>query len=157
MIYKINFYKSFATHVNQLMIFFIDQLLDKLDNSISIQQRFTQGPVFVLGITILPTKVSSLIKCLKGNEDAEHYDRAVDSLKALNCSTTVKALETDIMSNMIQVVKGKLITLLPAKLNEECKGGELEMECIALEDDEQAKWLFNFLEFNAEMMKEAKI
>lgn len=61
------------------------------------------------------------------------------------------------MSNMIQVVKGKLITLLPAKLNEECKGGELEMECIALEDDEQAKWLFNFLEFNAEMMKEAKI
>lgn len=97
------------------------------------------------------------MRCLKGKDDAEQYERAVESLKALGCLTTLKALESDIMSQIIKFVKAKLLSLLPMKLNEECKGGELEMDCIALEDNEQAKWLFNFLEFNAEMMKEAKI
>lgn len=135
----------------------IPKLMDEFQKNISIQKRFHQGPVYVLEVSVLPTKISTLLQSVKGQEAADNYIRAKESLEALNCQETLKVLENDVITQINQFVKEKLIEIVPEKVNEECKGGNLEIECIALEDKEEARWLYSFLEFNAEMMKDAKI
>ena len=47
------------------------------------------------------------------------------------------------------VLMDKLSTLLLQKMNE--REGGLELDCIALEETEEARWLFTFMEFQAQM------
>jgi len=131
--------------------------MTEFQNAINVQRRFTQGPVFVLEVSVLPTNAVSLLECVQGKESAEHYTRVVEGLEALNCKETLKKLEEDIMKSITLSLQTKLIEIIPNIINEEVKGSPLDMDCIALEDKEEARWLYTFLAFNEEMMKEAKI
>mmetsp|Transcript_9071 Transcript_9071/g.11708 ORF Transcript_9071/g.11708 Transcript_9071/m.11708 type:complete len:259 (+) Transcript_9071:98-874(+) len=135
----------------------IQKIMTEFQNAINVQRRFTQGPVFVLEVSVLPTNAVSLLECVQGKESAEHYTRVVEGLEALNCKETLKKLEEDIMKSITLSLQTKLIEIIPNIINEEVKGSPLDMDCIALEDKEEARWLYTFLAFNEEMMKEAKI
>ena len=47
----------------------------------------------------------------------------------------------------------RMSEIVPEKMKLKKKNADLEIQCVALEDAEEAKWLYNFLEFMEQMKK----
>ena len=149
--------KTMLSRATAALTEIVPKLVTEFKTSIKVQQRFSSGPVFVLEVSVLPSSIVSLVETAQGEEAAEKYKNVMEGLEFLNCTESIKEVEREIVPKLIDQVKHDLIKMVPEMMNEESKGGKFEMNCIALEDQEEARWLYTFLEFNAQMMKDAKI
>uniref|UniRef100_A0A7S2NV13 Uncharacterized protein n=1 Tax=Leptocylindrus danicus TaxID=163516 RepID=A0A7S2NV13_9STRA len=149
--------KTMLSRATNALTEIVPKLVTEFKTSIKVQQRFSSGPVFVLEVSVLPSSIVSLVETAQGEEAAEKYKAVMAGLEFLNCTESMKEVEREIVPKLIDQVKQDLIKMVPEMMNEQSKGGKFEMDCIALEDQEEARWLYTFLEFNAQMMKDAKI
>jgi hypothetical protein len=116
---------------------------------LTIGRRFSQGKVTVLHVTLKPLAMPRYLSDVKDDEAAKKYSSAIATLEALGATETMKCLEREMLDQVRKGLMQKLSTLLLQKMNEMESG--LELECIALEEAEEARWLFTFMEFQAQM------
>jgi hypothetical protein len=134
------------------------------DDFLTIGRRFSQGKVTVLHVVLKPSAMSrylsDIVKHDNSNETtdatgtttttaADQYSSAMSTLQALNATETMKCLEREMLHQVRKGLMSKLSALLLQKMNDMESG--LELECIALEEAEEARWLFTFMEFQAQM------
>ena len=119
------------------------------NKDLTIGKHFSQGRVTVLHVGLKSSAMSRYIAQVKSEESATHYSSAMSMLEALGASSTMTCLEREMLMHVRKGLMDKLSTLLLQKMNE--KGNGLELECIALEESEEARWLFTFMEFQEQM------
>jgi hypothetical protein len=145
------------------------------DDFLTIGRRFSQGKVTVLHVVLKPLAMSRYLSDIIAIDDenqnveaaistpstttttttttttsaADQYSSAMSTLQALNATETMKCLEREMLEQVRKRLMQKLSTVLLQKMNEMESG--LELECIALEEAEEARWLFTFMEFQAQM------
>jgi len=118
---------------------------------VTIGKRFNQGKVIVLHVSLKAANMSRYIEEVQGEDAAEHYRCAISTLKLLGATSTMKNLEDEMFPQVRQGLMDKVTDLLVSTMKE--KEGGLEIECIALEEAEEARWLFTFMEFQEQMKK----
>lgn len=120
------------------------------ENCLTIGRRFSQGKVTVLHVVLKPSAMSRYLSDVhKDDAAADKYSSAISTLEALGATETMKCLEREMLNQVRKGLMEKLSALLLQKMHEMESG--LELECIALEEAEEARWLFTFMEFQAQM------
>jgi hypothetical protein len=66
-------------------------------------------------------------------------------------ATTRAAFDAEILPKVRTGMMTKMSEIVPEKMKLKKGNGDLEIQCVALEDAEEAKWLYNFLEFMEQM------
>mmetsp|Transcript_2717 Transcript_2717/g.3962 ORF Transcript_2717/g.3962 Transcript_2717/m.3962 type:complete len:273 (-) Transcript_2717:230-1048(-) len=116
---------------------------------LTIGKRFNQGKVIVLHVGLKAAAMGKYIEDVDGEDAAEHYRSAMSTLKLMGATETMGSLEREMLPKVRTGMMEKLSDLLVTTMKEKEKG--LEIECIALEESEEARWLFTFMEFQAQM------
>lgn len=116
---------------------------------LTIGKRFHQGRVIVLHVVLKPSSMGRYLEEVNGVEAAEQYRSAMSTLKLLGATNTMSSLENEVLPQVRQKLMEKLTELLLKTMKE--KDSLLEVECIALEEAEEARWLFTFMEFQEQM------
>jgi hypothetical protein len=116
---------------------------------LTIGKRFHQGRVIVLHVVLKPASMCRYLEEVNGMEAAEQYRSAISTLKLLGATNTMSSLEKELLPQVRQKLMGKLTELLLKTMKE--KDALLEIECISLEEAEEARWLFTFMEFQEQM------
>jgi len=129
----------------------IPELTNTTELDLTIGKRFQQGPVIVLQVTLKPTALPQYIEDIKGKEAAEDYRTAVKTLKALNATKTLGSLEQEVLPEVRRGLMDKLSDALVRTMKEKGDSQFLEVECIPLEEGEEARWLFTYMEFQSQM------
>ena len=127
----------------------IPTLSHEIGVEMSIRKRFQQGPVFVLEVDLKGCDLSIILEKTLGNDKAQNYKQAIAALLELNMIKTLKELEQEILPKIRQGLMSKLSAVVPQKINSIHQ--DLCIECITLENHEEAKWLYNFLEYMESM------
>eukprot|EP00542_Grammatophora_oceanica_P017326 CAMPEP_0194048466 /NCGR_PEP_ID=MMETSP0009_2-20130614/27362_1 /TAXON_ID=210454 /ORGANISM="Grammatophora oceanica, Strain CCMP 410" /LENGTH=321 /DNA_ID=CAMNT_0038694329 /DNA_START=72 /DNA_END=1037 /DNA_ORIENTATION=+ len=118
---------------------------------LSITKRFQQGPVFVLEVDMKGCNVAALMEATQGKDAAQHYEQVVSGLQALDMKESLTTFQTEVIPLVRTQLMQKASELIPAKMKSKPSNADLEIECIALDDQEEAKYLFNFLAFMEQM------
>jgi hypothetical protein len=116
---------------------------------LTIGKRFHQGRVIVLHVVLKPASMFRYLEEVNGLKAAEQYQSAMSTLTLLGATNTISSLEKELLPQVRQKLMGKLTELLQKTMKE--KDALLEIECIALEEAEEARWLFTFMEFQEQM------
>lgn len=116
---------------------------------LTIAKRFNQGKVIVLHVILKPASMSRYMEEIRGAVAAEHYQKSMSTLKLLGATETMASLEREMLLDVKQGLMDKVGNLVAKTMKE--KEGGLEIECIALEEAEEARWLFTYMEFQAQM------
>jgi len=124
---------------------------EEIGVEMSISKRFQQGPVFVLEVDMKGCDLLPLLKQSLGEESSLNYSSVVSSLEMLGLVSTKNELEKEILPKVRIGLMQRMAELIPEKIRSFSKTSDLEIQCIALEDSEEAKWLYNFLEFMEQM------
>ena len=117
---------------------------------LEISKRFQQGPVTVLKVVMKAAALPQFIELVEGEHVAEHFNAARTTLKMLEAHETVASLEREILPRIRKGLMEKVSSLLLSTIKDN-EDGSLEVECIALEEPEEATWLFTFMEFHSQM------
>jgi len=120
------------------------------DLDLSIGKRFQQGPVIVLQVDLKPTALPQYIEVTKGKESSDDYQTAVKTLKRLGASKTLASLEQEVLPAVRRGLMDKFSDDL-VRLLKEKESQYMEVECIPLEESEEARWLFTYMEFQSQM------
>lgn len=116
---------------------------------LTIGSRFSQGNLTVLQVDLKATGLPRYVEIVRGKEAAEQFRTAQSALKAIGATDTMGSLEREMLpqvrKGLMDVLSNRLITTM-----KETESG-LEVECIALEEREESRWLFNFMEFQSQM------
>ena len=125
--------------------------LSALYDDLQLGTRFSQGQVTVLHVVLKPSSaaLSRYLCDVKDAAAAQQYATAMTTLRELGATETAQCLEREMLQQVRIGLMDKLSTLLLQKMNE--REGGLELDCIALEETEEARWLFTFMEFQAQM------
>jgi len=126
---------------------------EEIGVEMSISKRFQQGPVFVLEVDMKGCNLLDLLEQSLGEEPSLQYRNIVDGLEVLELTSTKAELEKEILPKVRKGLMQRMSELVPQKIRTFDKTSDLEIQCIALEDSEEAKWLYNFLEFMEQMKK----
>lgn len=126
-----------------------DLAYESEDLELTIAKRFHQGRVIVLNVNLKATAMPRYVEEILGSDAAEHYQSAMHTLSLLNAKETIQCLENEMLPKVRQGLMEKLKETLLTTLKE--KDDLLEVDCIALEEAEEAKWLFTFMQFQEEM------
>jgi len=124
---------------------------EEIGVEMSISKRFQQGPVFVLEVDMKGCNLLDLLEQSLGEEPSLQYRNIVDGLEVLGLTSTKAELEKEILPKVRKGLMQRMSELVPQKIRTFDKTSDLEIQCIALEDSEEAKWLYNFLEFMEQM------
>ena len=116
---------------------------------LTIGKRFHQGRVIVLHVDLKAAAMPRYIEETNGADAAMHYRSAMSTLALLEATETMGTLEREMLPQVRQGLMKKLSDLLMSTMKE--KDNLLEVECIALEEAEEARWLFTFMEFQEQM------
>ena len=116
---------------------------------LTIGKRFHQGRVIVLHVVLKPSSMCRYLEEVSGVEAAEQYRSAMSTLKLLGATKAMSSLENEMLPQVRQKLMEMLTDLLLKTMKE--KDSLLEVECIALEEAEEARWLFTFMEFQEQM------
>mmetsp|Transcript_9677 Transcript_9677/g.13682 ORF Transcript_9677/g.13682 Transcript_9677/m.13682 type:complete len:276 (+) Transcript_9677:189-1016(+) len=116
---------------------------------LTIGKRFNQGKVIVLHVGLKAAAMGKYIEEVDGEDSAEHYRSAMSTLKLMGATESMGSLEREMLPKVRKGLMDKLADLLVTTMKDKEKG--LEIECIALEESEEARWLFTFMEFQAQM------
>jgi hypothetical protein len=119
------------------------------DLQLTIGKRFSQGKVTVLHVVLKGSSMARYLEEIKGPEAAEKYTSAMSTLTELGAEGSMKSLEREMLLQVKEGLMEQLSILLVNTMKEKETG--LEIECIALEEAEEAKWLFTFMEFQSQM------
>jgi len=129
----------------------IPELISATDLDLSIGKRFQQGPVIVLQVNLKSTALPRYIEEIKGHSAAEDYRIAVKTLKLLGATKTLGCLEREILPDVRRGLMEKYSDELVRIIKEKDSSQYLDVECIPLEEAEEARWLFTFMEFQTQM------
>lgn len=117
-------------------------------------KRFQQGPVIVVHVHLKASDLPGYIAEVRGEDAAEKYRTAMMSLHALGALETMGSLEKEMLPQIRQALMERMAEKLVHCMKE--KDATLALECIPLDESEEAHWLFTFMEFQAQMKKESK-
>lgn len=114
-----------------------------------LSRKFHEGSVLVVQVDLKPTELPDYIKEVSGEEAANSYRTALSCLKSLGMSDSVAALEREMLPQVRRGLMDKFSDMLIS--NMKANENMLEVQCIPLEETEEARWLFTFMEFRAQM------
>lgn len=126
-----------------------DLAYESEDLELTIGKRFHQGRVIVLNVDLKASAMPRYVEEVLGVDASEQYQSAMHTLRLLNATKTIQCLENEMLPKVRQGLMEKLKDMLLKTLKE--KDELLEVDCIALEEAEEARWLFTFNEFQEQM------
>lgn len=129
----------------------IPLVTEEIGVEMSISKRFQQGPVFVLEVDIKGCDLFDLVEKMLGEESAQQYRNVKEGLEALDLPDTQEAFLKEMLPKLRKAMMDKMSEIVPEKMKLKKQYADLEIQCVALEDAEEAKWLYNFLAFMEEM------
>mmetsp|Transcript_15547 Transcript_15547/g.20244 ORF Transcript_15547/g.20244 Transcript_15547/m.20244 type:complete len:285 (+) Transcript_15547:144-998(+) len=129
----------------------IPLVTEEIGVEMSISKKFQQGPVFVLEVDMKGCDLLELLGKVLGEEAGQHYQNVKDGLEALNLPEAKEAFVKEILPKVRQGMMDKMSEIVPEKMKLKKAYADLEIQCVALEDAEEAKWLYNFLAFMEQM------
>lgn len=143
--------KTMVSRAEKAVVECIPMVTEEIGVEMSISKRFQQGPVFVLEVDMKGCDLLDLLETVLGDESAQHYRNIRDGLQFLDMATTRAAFDAEILPKVRTGMMTKMSEIVPEKMKLKKGNGDLEIQCVALEDAEEAKWLYNFLEFMEQM------
>jgi hypothetical protein len=143
--------KTMVSRAEKAVVECIPMVTEEIGVEMSISKRFQQGPVFVLEVDMKGCDLLELLETVLGDESAQHYRNVREGLKFLDMPGTMAAFEAEILPKVRTGMMTKMSDIVPEKMKLKKGNGDLEIQCVALEDAEEAKWLYNFLEFMEQM------
>mmetsp|Transcript_38374 Transcript_38374/g.57477 ORF Transcript_38374/g.57477 Transcript_38374/m.57477 type:complete len:258 (-) Transcript_38374:435-1208(-) len=134
----------------------IPELLEDMNGiDIAITKRFQQANVFVLEVDMKGCCMIELIKKTRGEEVAHLYEQVKMGMELLGTEKAIKSFEHEFLPKARHGLMEKLSSLLLDKIK--VRESDLAVECITLEDQEEARWLYTFLEFSQQMKNQKAI
>jgi hypothetical protein len=129
----------------------IPLVIEEIGVEMSISKRFQQGTVVVLEVdTKGCNQVDLLVKVL-GEESAKYYANVRLGLNFLDMSTSREGFDSEVLAKVQGGLMETLSAVVPEKIKLQDESAEFQVQCVALDEKEEAKWLFNFLEFMEQM------
>lgn len=129
----------------------IPLVTEEIGVELSISKRFQQGPVFVLEVDMKGCDLFDLLQKVLGNESAEKYKNVREGLDFLGLQSSKQAFDKEILPKVRRGMMEKMSEIVPEKMKLKKEHADLDIQCVALEDAEEAKWLYTFLEFKNQM------
>jgi len=126
-----------------------DLAYESEDLELTIGKRFHQGRVIVMQVDLKATAMPRYVEEILGIDAADQYRSAMHTLNLLDATETIKSLENEMLPKVREGLMDKLKDTLLKTLKE--KDELLEVDCIALEEAEEARWLFTFMQFQEQM------
>jgi hypothetical protein len=126
-----------------------DLAYESEDLELTIDKRFHQGRVIVLQVDLKATAMPRYVEEILGEDAADNYRSAMHTLTLLKAAETMTCLENEMLPKVRQGLMNKLKDTLLKTLK--AKDELLEVDCIALEEAEEARWLFTYMEFQEQM------
>lgn len=129
----------------------IPLVTEEIGVEMSISKRFQQGAVFVLEVDMKGCDLFELLGKVLGEEAAQHYRNVKEGLEALGLPDSQEAFVKEMLPKVRKAMMERMSEIVPEKMKQKKQYADLEIQCVALEDAEEAKWLYNFLAFMEEM------
>ena len=129
----------------------ITLVTEEIGVEMSISKRFQQGPVFVLEVDMKGCDLLMLLEKVLGEEKALNYRNAREGIIELGLERSLREFDQEILPQVRSGLMNKMALVVPEKMRMKKSNADLEIECIPLNDDEEAKWLYSFLEFTQQM------
>ena len=143
--------KTMVSRAEKAVVECIPLVTEEIGVEMSISKRFQQGPVFVLEVDMKGCEILDLLKKVDGEEAAKHYACVKEGLEFLDLPDAQEAFLKEILPKLRKSMMEKMSEIVPEKMKLKKAYADLEIQCVALEDAEEAKWLYNFLAFMEEM------
>jgi hypothetical protein len=143
--------KTMVSRAEKAVAECIPLITEEIGVEMSISKRFQQGPVFVLEVDMKGCDLLDLLEKVLGEECAQHYRNVKEGLDVLGLPDTQDAFVQEILPKVRQAMSARMSEIVPEKMKQKKAYADLEIQCVALEDAEEAKWLYNFLAFMEEM------
>lgn len=143
--------KTMVSRAEKAVVECIPMVTDVIGVEMNISKRFQQGPVFVLEVDMKGCDLLELLEKVLGDESADHYRNVRQGLEFLGMETSKEAFDKEILPKVRKGMMAKMSEIVPEKMKLKKTNADLEIQCVALEDAEEAKWLYNFLEFMEQM------
>jgi hypothetical protein len=129
----------------------IPLVTEEIGVEMSISKRFQQGPIFVLEVDMKGCDLLDLLEKVLGEEPAQHYRHVRRGLDYLDMPESRETFDKEILPKVRKGLMETMSAIVPEKMKMQKGNDDLEIQCVALEDAEEAKWLYNFLEFMEQM------
>ena len=143
--------KTMVSRAEKAVVECIPLVTEEIGVEMSISKRFQQGPVFVLEVDMKGCEILDLLKKVQGDDAAKHYACIKEGLEFLDLPGAQDAFLKEILPKLRKAMMEKMSEIVPEKMKLKKAYADLEIQCVALEDAEEAKWLYNFLAFMEEM------
>jgi hypothetical protein len=143
--------KTAVSRAEKAVVECVPLVTEEIGVEMSISKRFQQGPVFVLEVDMKGCDLLELLEKVLGEEAAEHYRNVRKGLEFLGMTNSIVAFDQEILPEVRKGMMAKMSEIVPEKMKLKKSNADLEIQCVALEDAEEAKWLYNFLEFMEQM------
>ncbi|KAL7566192.1 hypothetical protein ACA910_011266 [Epithemia clementina (nom. ined.)] len=143
--------KTMVSRAEKAVVECIPLVTEEIGVEMSISKRFQQGPVFVLEVDMKGCEILDLLKKVQGEEAARQYVAVKEGLEFLGLPDAQEAFLKEILPKLRKAMMEKMSEIVPEKMKLKKAYADLEIQCVALEDAEEAKWLYNFLAFMEEM------
>ncbi|KAI2492410.1 hypothetical protein MHU86_22149 [Fragilaria crotonensis] len=143
--------KTAVSRAEKAVVECVPLVTEEIGVEMSISKRFQQGPVFVLEVDMKGCDLLELLEKVLGDESAQHYRNVREGLEFLGMTDSIAAFDKEILPLVRKGMMEKMTEIVPEKMKLKKSNADLEIQCVALEDAEEAKWLYNFLEFMEQM------
>lgn len=143
--------KTMVSRAEKAVVECIPLVTEEIGVEMSISKRFQQGPVFVLEVDMKGCEMLDLLEKVQGEEAAKHYAAVKAGLEFLDLPDAQDAFLKEILPKLRIAMMERMSEIVPEKMKLKKAYSDLEIQCVALEDAEEAKWLYNFLAFMEEM------
>jgi hypothetical protein len=143
--------KTAVSRAEKAVVECVPLVTEEIGVEMNISKRFSQGPVFVLEVDMKGCDLLELLEKVLGEESAQHYRNVREGLEFLGMTTSIAAFDQEILPKVRKGMMAKMAEIVPEKMKLKKSNADLEIQCVALEDAEEAKWLYNFLEFMEQM------
>jgi hypothetical protein len=143
--------KTAVSRAEKAVVECIPWIMDEIGVEIDIRKRFQHGPVFVLEVDMKTCDVLELLERVMGYEPAEHYRKIRQGMQSMGMTKSLHTFDQEILPAVRKGMMSRMAEIVPEKMKLKKSNADLEIQCVALEDDEEAKWLYNFIQFMEQM------
>ena len=143
--------KTMVGRAEKAVVECIPLVTEEIGVEMSISKRFQQGPIFVLEVDMKGCDMLDLLEKVSGAEAAQQYRNVKEGLDALGLPDTQDTFLKEMLPKLRKAMMERMSDIVPQKMKMKKQYEDLEIQCVALEDAEEAKWLYNFLAFMQDM------
>uniref|UniRef100_A0A7S3L5Q5 Uncharacterized protein n=1 Tax=Amphora coffeiformis TaxID=265554 RepID=A0A7S3L5Q5_9STRA len=143
--------KTMVGRAEKAVVECIPLVTEEIGVEMSISKRFQQGPIFVLEVDMKGCDMLELLEKVSGEEAARQYRNVKEGLEALGLPDTQDMFLKEMLPKLRKAMMERMSEIVPDKMKMKKQYEDLEIQCVALEDQEEAKWLYNFLAFMQDM------